>query len=65
MIHRDLAVRNILVADDYTMKIADFGMAKDISDEGEYITDGKGVAPIRWMSPEALFYKTFSTKSDV
>ena len=29
-VHRDLATRNCLVATDHTVKIADFGMSRDV-----------------------------------
>ena len=31
-VHRDLAARNVLVGEDYVMKIADFGLARNIRD---------------------------------
>ena len=36
LIHRDVATRNCLVADDLTIKIADFGMSRDIYSNNYY-----------------------------
>jgi len=36
-VHCDLASRNILIAEGFLLKIADFGMARDTSDGGCYV----------------------------
>jgi len=36
-VHRDLAARNILLGRKLIAKVADFGMARDVSTDGEYI----------------------------
>ncbi|EGD74821.1 TK protein kinase [Salpingoeca rosetta] len=65
-IHRDLAARNTLLANDLTAKISDFGLSRLVSgDEGLYQVRFTKAMPIRWTAPEALFYSTFSLKSDV
>ncbi|XP_037920343.1 fibroblast growth factor receptor homolog 1-like isoform X1 [Hermetia illucens] len=64
-IHRDLAARNVLVSDDYVMKIADFGLARDIQDTDYYRKNTNGRLPIKWMAPESLQDKFYDTKSDV
>ena len=35
-IHRDIAARNVLVADNHVLKIADFGLARDVHDRDYY-----------------------------
>ena len=36
-VHRDLAARNVLVGEGYVMKIADFGLARDIYNDDRYV----------------------------
>lgn len=48
-IHRDLAARNVLVCDDYIVKIADFGLARDLQDSDYYRKNTNGRLPIKWM----------------
>ncbi|KAJ8417577.1 hypothetical protein AAFF_G00224200 [Aldrovandia affinis] len=64
-VHRDLAARNCMVAEDYTVKIGDFGMTRDIYETDYYRKGGKGLLPVRWMSPESLKDGVFTTTSDV
>ncbi|XP_014667612.1 PREDICTED: fibroblast growth factor receptor 3-like isoform X2 [Priapulus caudatus] len=64
-IHRDLAARNVLVADDNIVKIADFGLARDVTNIDYYRKTTDGRLPVKWMAPEALFDRVYTTQSDV
>lgn len=64
-IHRDLAARNVLVAENYVLKIADFGLTRNLQNIDYYKKTTDGRLPVKWMAPEALFDKKYTTKSDV
>lgn len=61
-VHRDLATRNCLVGHAYTVKIADFGMSRNLYCKHYYRVEGRVILPIRWMAPESILQgkRTFS-----
>uniref|UniRef100_A0A8C5SVL1 Discoidin domain-containing receptor 2 n=1 Tax=Laticauda laticaudata TaxID=8630 RepID=A0A8C5SVL1_LATLA len=64
-VHRDLATRNCLVGNSYTIKIADFGMSRNLYSGDYYRIQGRAVLPIRWMAWESILLGKFTTASDV
>ncbi|XP_069504843.1 tyrosine-protein kinase JAK3 [Ambystoma mexicanum] len=65
-VHRDLAVRNILVESPNHVKIGDFGLAKILPQDKEYyVVRERGESPIFWYAPESLADSIFSRESDV
>ncbi|XP_053551648.1 discoidin domain-containing receptor 2-like [Bombina bombina] len=64
-VHRDLATRNCLVGNSYTIKIADFGMSRNLYSGDYYRIQGRAVLPIRWMAWESILLGKFTTSSDV
>ncbi|XP_017511297.2 protein-tyrosine kinase 2-beta isoform X1 [Manis javanica] len=63
-VHRDIAVRNVLVASAECVKLGDFGLSRYIEDE-EYYKASVTRLPIKWMSPESINFRRFTTASDV
>ncbi|XP_044043140.1 protein-tyrosine kinase 2-beta-like isoform X2 [Siniperca chuatsi] len=64
MVHRDIAVRNVLVASPECVKLGDFGLSRYI-DEQEYYKASVSRLPIKWMAPESINFRRFTTASDV
>ncbi|XP_025407805.1 focal adhesion kinase 1 isoform X2 [Sipha flava] len=63
-VHRDIAARNVLVSSHHCVKLADFGLSRWVQDQS-YYKASKGKLPIKWMSPESINFRRFTTASDV
>ncbi|XP_049613934.1 protein tyrosine kinase 2 beta, b isoform X2 [Syngnathus scovelli] len=64
MVHRDIAVRNVLVASPDCVKLGDFGLSRYIEHE-EYYKASVTRLPIKWMAPESINFRRFTSASDV
>eukprot|EP00795_Rhopilema_esculentum_P004757 gene4757-21059_t len=64
-VHKDLAARNCLVADNGVIKICDFSGLRDLYAGDYYRVSARLPIPIRWMSPESLLLSSYSSASDV
>ena len=63
-VHRDLATRNCLVGNDFVVKLADFGLSRNLYQSNYYRIRCNAILPIRWMASES-YYGKFSEKTDV
>ncbi|XP_020911959.1 tyrosine-protein kinase ZAP-70 [Exaiptasia diaphana] len=65
-VHRDLAARNVLVVNESFVKISDFGMSRAMGSGSDYYrAETAGIWPLKWCAPESIYFRKFSSKSDV
>uniref|UniRef100_A0A4W6C9Z8 receptor protein-tyrosine kinase n=1 Tax=Lates calcarifer TaxID=8187 RepID=A0A4W6C9Z8_LATCA len=64
-IHRDVAARNVLLTNRREAKICDFGLARDIMNDSNYVVKGNARLPVKWMAPESIFDCVYTVQSDV
>lgn len=64
-IHRDVAARNVLISQGRVAKICDFGLARDIENDSNYVVKGNARLPVKWMAPESIFDCIYTVQSDV
>ncbi|XP_019896825.1 focal adhesion kinase 1 isoform X3 [Esox lucius] len=63
-VHRDIAARNVLVSSVDCVKLGDFGLSRYMEDSS-YYKASKGKLPIKWMAPESINFRRFTSASDV
>ncbi|KAK2860618.1 hypothetical protein Q7C36_004784 [Tachysurus vachellii] len=64
-LHRDLAARNCMLGDDLHVRVADFGLSKQIMSSNYYRQKVAIRMPIKWMAMESLSESVYTSKSDV
>jgi len=62
MIHRDLKSQNLLVCDDWKIKVCDFGFARKAEAKADYLTM---CGTDEWMAPEVGLGEKYDTRADV
>jgi len=65
VIHADLASRNVLIAQDNSIRITDFGLSRRLYEYANYVKASQEPLPWRWMAIESLASLNFSSQSDV
>uniref|UniRef100_A0A8C1L3R1 Focal adhesion kinase 1 n=1 Tax=Cyprinus carpio TaxID=7962 RepID=A0A8C1L3R1_CYPCA len=64
LVFRDIAARNVLVSSVDCVKLGDFGLSRYMEDSS-YYKASKGKLPIKWMAPESINFRRFTSASDV
>lgn len=64
-VHRDLAARNCMLDGMMTVKVADFGLARDVYEEEFYVPQGLSKVPLKWLAPECFIESKYTVQSDV
>lgn len=64
-VHLDLAARNLLLGSLNQVKVADFGLANSMGENGKFELTQGGKLPMKWMSIESMDRRIFSEASDV
>jgi len=65
VVHRDIKPANILLSDDGTVKITDFGIARNLAENQQLTQTGETVGTPHYMAPEQIRGTEVDTRSDV
>ncbi|XP_070693587.1 receptor tyrosine-protein kinase erbB-3a [Pempheris klunzingeri] len=65
MVHRNLAARNVLLKNNYTAQISDYGIADLLYPNEKKYFYNEAKAPIKWMALESILFRRYTHQSDV
>lgn len=65
MVHRDLKPANVLLADDGSIKLMDFGLAKLEQGDDDLTRSGATVGSFRYMAPEQILNQPIDARTDL
>lgn len=65
MVHRDLKPANVLLADDGSIKLMDFGLAKLEQGDDDLTRSGATVGSFRYMAPEQILNQSVDARTDL
>uniref|UniRef100_A0A673D0P9 Receptor protein-tyrosine kinase n=1 Tax=Sphaeramia orbicularis TaxID=375764 RepID=A0A673D0P9_9TELE len=65
MVHRNLAARNVLLRNNYTAQISDYGIADLLYPDDKKYFYNEVKTPIKWMALESILFRRYTHQSDV
>ncbi len=65
LIHRDVKPSNVMVDEDRSVRLMDFGLAKYLADDAAVTADGRLVGTFRYMAPEQILGETLDARTDL